>query len=313
MENSLPFLKKLVLSDEELKKEQDKAIAALKEEDRELYGQVLSFTKDEKAIRNSLSKILEVKENRKECLSCPGYAFCPREQMRGYQESLIYHGQNGGFDISLVPCKYKEEIERIYASLVYSDFPLGTTYTTSDRIISYFQRKPKTGVTDSFAYVGKIAFKKMALYKGNGLNKGLFVKSLNDNAQNLGLGLAFNFARKKVDTALLDAGHLLKEVQSRDEEVKKKALSQLDELQEVKAVFVLNLGQEYPSSSFRDDVLVPFFSSRLGQGKFTYLSSVYSLDDYVTRYSVHDEVAGKTLKELILSFADPYLISDLPW
>ncbi len=281
-----------------------------------LLAELQALKCPEEVLKKSYPLLEDVLVDRKPCQECLSYAFCPKEGREGSVRKWKYLPYLGQIDLVSADCPKKAKVLATYRNFVYSSVPLFGLYKTSSEVLEYFRKisgSKKTSFGEhSFARIGSEAFVSYAEILKGKEKKGLYLSCPNGLAEKLYQGLAFYYAKNGKKTAYLDAGKLFTQSMSLEKVSAKEGKNLLNRLKDVPILFLTKFGEEYPSSRFLTETLFPFLSGRKKDGFVTYFSSVYSTDDYVSRFKTVYKNRN-LLANLFVSLSDEKSLVDVNW
>ena len=278
------MLSSKILSPEEEERIKKELIEELKK-DEELPSLLKSLGGDEMAFEKSLSVLSRYEGDKKLCLDCPGFEACKKENGRkGLRRKLVYMPYEQAYEDLLYPCAYYKKIQDALKNYLYSDLDPFFCYQISQELKKNLNKTQLSSIKTSFSAVADQAFNVLNAFLKKEETKGLFISGPNSNPYFLLLGMSYFFARNGAKVALIDSKKTLEPANSKDEQMRKDTLADLEKAEQAEVCFVLNLGGEVSPVYFASNVFVPFLNERTRKGFLTFFTSRLEFNDLLSSY-----------------------------
>lgn len=250
-------------------------------------------------------EFLDFNDDYNQCLNCSGLNQCPKDTV-GLKKSLVYLDHNISLELS--SCVYgksfekRRDIEKLYVIKNISDELLYTDFKSLD-IVKGLKEQSVNNINTVRAVINTI--------NTDNSNKGLFVYGIDITKTKLLAGMALELVKKgkKVGfihfpTYLLD---LKASFSSSD------SSNTVDKLMKVPYLIIDSIGEENVTAWSRDEILVSVLSYRLLNNLPTYFTSMYTLKELISIYTLNnrdtsDKLRAKTLVSKIKALSEEFMI-----
>ena len=276
------------------------------DEDDNLKKILLKLSRTDKTISNSYSNILSYLNDKKSCVDCHSFFLCPKGERKGFNYRLVYSPFSDSLELSVAYCPKYSAIKAVLSNIIYSDIDPFSTYVTFMEV-----KKAKNLSSSDSPFVSAVATEAQLIDDFDCLGK-YYVDSTSNSSYLLRL-LAFYYAKSKKKVAIIQAERTFVGLESSDSISKELNQTSFSRALESDVLFIIDIGAEFKTSAFRDQVLIPMLISRNSLNKKTYFCSSFSINELVSIYAKKDINIKAKLFALFQAVTEEKNISDYPF
>lgn len=259
----------------------------------------------EEVVKRNASKFLKMIEERNICKNCTDLSSC-KKQNKGSVITLTYDKDEEILNLKMTACKLCSNFLKMSKNYIYRDFP---DY--------YLNIKINELANADYAVSRKNVFNTLREIYRDSEKKGIYLYGGRQVGKSLILAVFSRMMIEKSNStcAYIDTPTFVKNTNDLNFTNKDEFNRRIKEIMNVDLLFFDDFGNEYKNIFIRDTIIYPILNERLKNGKFTFFSSNYSLDEIERMYELSERFSPKSkqLVELIKMLSKPICLNSIPY